>query len=203
MAKLLAMHETLLKNETIFKEPPMTHTKRVYYFNSKEAFAGYKFARTLSSFIEFYFHQSNEFVILCIGSDRVTGDSLGPLIGYKLSKYNTKKLHLYGTLDCPVHAINLEETVSKIETAHPHAPIIAIDASLGSRKYLGFVTLGLGKLHPGTGVHKDLPAVGDIFITGIVNTSGLLEQMALQTTRLSTVMKLADCITQGIASVLL
>ncbi|MFW5631892.1 MAG: DUF1256 domain-containing protein, partial [Acetivibrio ethanolgignens] len=45
---------------------------------------------------------------------------------------------------------------------------------------------------------KVLPAVGDIFITGIVNISGVLNNMVLQTTRLDVVMQLADFICLGI-----
>ncbi|WP_312492801.1 spore protease YyaC, partial [Anaerosporobacter sp.] len=73
-----------------------------------------------------------------------------------------------------------------------------IDASLGNSNHVGFITLGEGPLKPGAGVSKDLPAVGDLFITGIVNFSGLLDNMLLQTTRLNIVMKLADCICLGI-----
>lgn len=191
----------------------MTHTKNTYYFNAKEDNAGRKIAHTLSSFLNFYYYNSNELVILCIGSDRVTGDSLGPLIGYKIENHRKiytsnhrttgySNLHLYGTLDNPVHAMNLKETIEEIKLTHPKSPIIAIDASLGNSKYIGCVTVGIGPLHPGTGVHKELPAVGDIYITGIVGTAGMLEQMVLQTTRLSIVMSLADAITQGLTLVL-
>ena len=73
-----------------------------------------------------------------------------------------------------------------------------IDASLGDEKHLGYVTIGNGSLYPGAAVQKDLPPVGDIYITGIVNIAGILEYLTLQTTRLSTVITLADTITQGI-----
>lgn len=188
----------------------MTHSKDTYYFNAKEDNVSFQIAHTLSSFINFYYYHSRELVVLCIGSDRVTGDSLGPLVGYKIQEYTNEfssgfrrgrfgKLHLYGTLDCPVHAMNLKETMEEIKCSHPDCPIIAIDASLGNNKYIGFVTVGMGPLHPGTGVHKSLPPVGDIFITGIVGCAGMLEQMVLQTTRLSIVMNLADQISQGLA----
>ena len=52
--------------------------------------------------------------------------------------------------------------------------MIAIDASLGQKKHLGYVTIGNGALYPGAGVQKNLPPVGDIHITGIVNTAGLM-----------------------------
>lgn len=60
------------------------------------------------------------------------------------------------------------------------------------------ITLGEGSLSPGIGVNKELPQIGDLFITGIVNIAGLGGQMLLQTTRLSIVMKLADFIATGI-----
>ena len=101
-------------------------------------------------------------------------------------------------MEQPLHAQNLRETIATIYSRHPHSPIIAIDASLGAANHLGYITLGKGPLHPGAGVNKNLPPVGDICITGIVNISGVLEHMLLQTTRLSTVMNLADCIADAI-----
>lgn len=176
----------------------MTRTHSVTYFDTKEEDAFEKLGLALSSMLSVYHRTCSEFVILCIGTDRVTGDSLGPLIGYKLSRIQLERFHIYGTLDSPVHAQNLDETITKIQAMHPQTPIIAIDASLGNKKHLGYITLGKGPLQPGTGVNKTLPAVGDICITGIVNTSGVLEHMLLQTTRLSTVMNLADCIANAI-----
>lgn len=64
------------------------------------------------------------------------------------------------------------------------------------------MTIGNGALYPGAGVQKDLPPVGDIHITGIVNICGHMEQTALQTTRLSTVISLGDIIVGGIEAFL-
>ena len=94
--------------------------------------------------------------------------------------------------------MNLEKSSRLIGQLHPHALVIAIDASLGQKKHLGYVTIANGALHPGAAIHKQLPSVGHIHITGIVNVSGVLEQLTLQTTRLSTVIFLADKIVQGI-----
>ena len=189
----------------------MTKNRNMYYFDMNEDNVSYKIARTLSSLLDLYFSDSKEIVILCIGSDRVTGDSLGPLIGYKLQNthcYNPKllrrtarkKMHIYGTLDFPVHAMNLESKIKEINFLHPDIPIIAIDASLGNNKYLGYITVGVGSLHPGTGVHKQLPSIGDFYITGIVGSAGAFEQMTLQTTRLAIVMKLADTVATGLST---
>ncbi|MGH2168427.1 DUF1256 domain-containing protein, partial [Enterococcus faecalis] len=49
------------------------------------------------------------------------------------------------------------------------------------------------------GVKKDLPPVGDIHITGIVNISGFMEFTVLQNTRLNLVLKMAKLIAAGIS----
>lgn len=176
----------------------------IYYYNSKDYGCGFSVGQTLRALISSHPKADSHIVLLCIGTDRSTGDSLGPLIGYKLSRRKMKNLTIYGTLDNPVHAVNLQEILSEIKKKHPDALIIAVDASLGTSSHVGYVTLGTGSLKPGTGVNKKtLPEVGDIFITGIVNFSGMLDNLLLQSTRLSTVMRLADCISLGIFSALL
>ena len=132
------------------------------------------------------------------GFDRITGDSLGPLVGHSLSKFSLSSTYIYGTLSSPVHALNLCETISEIDLLHPNSLIIAIDASLGVRSHLGYLTISKGALEPGLGVRKKLPPVGDISITGIVNSSGGFDHFNLQTTRLSTVVSMADAIVSGI-----
>ena len=37
---------------------------------------------------------------------------------------------------------------------------------------------------PGAGVNKDLPPVGDLYITGVVNVGGFMDYLVLQNTRL-------------------
>ncbi|MDO5520546.1 MAG: spore protease YyaC [bacterium] len=174
----------------------------LYYYNCLDNSAIYKFCKQLFGLIETKLEEKQNIVILCIGSDRATGDCLGPIIGYKLEKLQYKNLAIYGTLNKPVHAKNLQDTLSMIYEQYRDPFIIAIDASLGKDKHVGYVTLAEGSLKPGIGVDKELPQVGDICITGIVNVTGYLNHMLLQTTRLDTVMQLADFICVGLRYVL-
>ena len=141
---------------------------------------------------------NNELVIVCIGTDRATGDSLGPLVGYKLQQLKYEHVTLYGTLDEPVHAKNLEDILNTILLEHSGALVIAIDACLGASQNVGCLTLGEGAIKPGAGVKKELPPIGHLHITGIVNFSSLMNMVILQNTRLSLVMKMADTIASGI-----
>lgn len=140
-------------------------------------------------------------VFICIGTDRSTGDSLGPLIGTLLDDRQIDPFYIYGTLEDPIHAVNLAEKLELIQALHPNAFIVAIDACLGRLKSVGGIQVLEGPLKPGAGVQKELPPVGDIHITGIVNVSGFMEYMVLQNTRLFLVMEMAKCIADGISKV--
>ncbi|ADL54030.1 spore protease YyaC [Clostridium cellulovorans] len=142
--------------------------------------------------------EDKQLVILCIGTDRSTGDSLGPLVGYKLSNTPIKNITLFGTLATPVHAKNLCETINEIKSRFPNPYIIAIDACLGNVESVGTVCLKDKPLAPGAALKKSLPPVGDISITGVVNISGYMEFLVLQNTRLYVVMNLCEIICRSL-----
>ncbi|MFD3450310.1 spore protease YyaC [Microbacteriaceae bacterium 4G12] len=138
------------------------------------------------------------FVLICIGTDRSTGDSLGPLVGSRLLEREIQNFHLYGTLDQPVHALNLEETIMDIEKTYTNPFIVAIDACLGKTQSIGSISIGKGPSRPGAAMNKNLPSVGNMHIHGIVNMHGFMEFFVLQNTRLSLVMKMANVIASSI-----
>ncbi|CAG7654135.1 spore protease YyaC [Paenibacillus allorhizosphaerae] len=141
-------------------------------------------------------------VVVCVGTDRSTGDALGPLVGTHLKKQNIDGLHLYGTLEHPVHAMNLNDTLTTIHQHFNNPYIIAVDACLGQLTSVGFIQIGQGPVKPGAGVNKDLPPVGDMHVTGIVNVGGFMEYFVLQNTRLSLVMTMAETIAKSFYSAL-
>ena len=174
--------------------------QEIYYYNTKLDFEAEKLAKRLSRMLKEEKERKGKtgVVILCIGTDRSTGDSLGPLIGYKLKEMNTVNFTIFGTLDRPVHAMNLDEYVNILQRFYRNDLVVAVDASVGHKEHIGYVTLGKGALKPGLGVSKELRAVGDIFITGIVGSCGNYDPLMLQSVRLSVVMNLADCICSSI-----
>ena len=139
-------------------------------------------------------------VCVCIGTDRSTGDALGPIVGTLLKKQPLPGIHVFGTLDDPVHALNLEKTMEHITKYYQHSIVLAIDACLGKAKNVGSIQIGLGPIKPGAAVNKNLPEIGHIHITGIVNVSGFMEYFVLQNTRLSLVIKMAEIISTSLHS---
>ena len=182
----------------------------IYYFNTRREFRPQILAAKLEELIRQEFLRGKEGVIfLCIGTDRSTGDSLGPLIGHKLKErqapgWNARKRGgplVYGTLERPVHAMNLEQYRNFVMDQFPRRVVVAVDASVGNLEHVGYVTLGKGSLKPGLGVCKVLCEVGDLFLTGIVGRCTCFVPVMLQSFRLSTVMRTADCICDSICLV--
>lgn len=180
----------------------MISTENLCYFDTKSPDTSLLLGNYLLEGLREYGFSHLTPVFLCIGSDRVTGDSLGPMVGSALKKRYKKSIPVFGTLEMPVHALNLEETICEIKCCFAGHPLIAIDASFGTREHLGYITAGRGSLCPGAGVDKNLDAVGDFFVTGIVASFTPFSHLVLQTTRLSAVMPLASQITQGISHVI-
>lgn len=165
------------------------------FFHKGTPLSSIKLARELTALLE---NNKKTLVLLCIGTDRATGDALGPLVGSYLNKLNPKGIEIYGTLENPVHALNLKSTLEQINSTHEKPFILAVDAALGNKEYIGYIKLSPGSIKPGESVSKVLPAVGDVHITAIVNVKGFMEPQVLQSTPLSLVMELSRIISRGI-----
>ncbi|MDD3853569.1 MAG: spore protease YyaC [Syntrophomonadaceae bacterium] len=140
---------------------------------------------------------SRPLVFMPIGTDRATGDCLGPLAGTRLKGLHSGAL-VYGCLERPTHAVNLLDILQDINGRHNNALIVAIDACLGNASRVGYINVKPGKLKPGSALNKDLPEVGDFYISGVVNVGGFLEQQVLQNTRLHVVYSMADIIARSL-----
>jgi putative sporulation protein YyaC len=130
--------------------------------------------------------KANDVMFVCVGTDRSTGDSLGPMIGTILKE---KGYNVVGTLAEPVNAVNLEETLRSLPK---NKIVIGVDASLGRPESVGKLFYKSGPLKPGAGVNKKLPEVGDYHLYGVVNVGGFMEYFVLQNTRLKLIMDMAD-----------
>jgi len=146
-----------------------------------------------------YIRNADAVVVLCVGTDRAIGDALGPLVGSWLEESGPHPYAVLGTLDKPVHAANLVETLKTLERTYRRPFVVAVDACLGRSESVGMLTVGQGSLRPGAGVNKQLPKVGHVYVTGVVNVGGFMEYFVLQNTRLNLVMRMAKVAALGIA----
>lgn len=106
-------------------------------------------------------------LIFCIGTDKYIIDSLAPLLGSLLIDSGIS-LQVFGTLDSPIHAENIEMMIKEIKNKFPEYKIIAIDACLGDRDDVGLIKFKEGSISPGAGISKKHTAIGDYKIKVII-----------------------------------
>lgn len=136
----------------------------------------------------------NMMTFLCLGTDRSTGDCLGPLIGTLLEEANMS-YDIIGTLACPCDAEKLPEVLPRLPS---DKIVLAIDACLGRPESVGSYLVSAAPLVPARSVGKTFPPVGTFSIAGIVNATGPKPYWTLQTTSLYSVMNMAREVSQAI-----
>lgn len=164
-----------------------------FCYNVNGGFVEEKITNSLKTLLN-----NDDFVVVCIGTDLAIGDSLGPYTGSLLVNDKDNKIIVYGTLDYPITAKETETLTKTIRKIHPNSKILAIDAAVGNREDIGNVKIINAPIKPGLGVNKNLSAVGDISIIGIVSEKNQAVSKIINDTRLSLVVKMAKTIKNSV-----
>ena len=128
-------------------------------------------------------------VIVCVGTDGVVGDCLGPLVGTMLKEKNLPAF-IYGELFNPITAVQIVGIKEFIKKTHPDSKVLVIDAAVGEQEEIGLIKITSQGIKPGLGAKKDLPILGDISIVGVVAKKGKVAD--LKSVRLRTIYKMAQ-----------
>ena len=84
-----------------------------------------------------------------------------------------------------------------IKKTHPASLVIAVDAAIGKKEDVGLIKVQKTGIKPGLGVNKDLPAVGDMSVIGILGEKRG-EKALFTVGKISTVYKMAEKIANGL-----
>ena len=137
-------------------------------------------------------------VVVCIGTPKVTGDSLGPKVGDLLiNKYNINA-YVYGCTSSPVTGINCQKYYEHVKTHHSESIIIAVDACLGKSEDVGKIKYSLEGLRAGSALQKEFERFGDIGFLGVVAVKQENNFSALVNVSDEDVSRLADKIAKKI-----
>lgn len=103
-------------------------------------------------------------------------------------------LPVYGTISEPIHALNLDKKLSHLKVLYPKSEIIGIDACLGNSNNIGEIQVRDYPIHPGKGVGKSLPDVGNSSIIGIVDSCDSTELFTNRNIRLNLILDMTTVI---------
>lgn len=151
----------------------------------------------------------NEIAFICVGTDRITGDCFGPLVGTKLSKLlekdNFSNVNVYGTLKHNVNYTNIEQLIKQFNNNAKKTSLIVVDSALSKKENIGKIFVSNNKTILGKGLNKNKIEIGDISIKTVVGKDYKVPSYnfkILQNISLNVVMTLADIVANGIYNVI-
>lgn len=154
----------------------------------------WQLADTLSAKIPF---STKNIIFCCIGTDRSTGDALGPFVGSALLEKPDFSYPIIGTVQHPLHALNLTERMDYIYETYADPFIVAIDACIGASYHVGQILIEDGPIRPGQAFQKSLPPVGQVSIKAVVSLYDA-NHYHFQTTRLFVTQQMSHTISEAI-----
>ena len=116
--------------------------------------------------------KKQEYIFICIGVDKITGDCFGPIVGTKLKEKlknkNIMNISVYGDLENNITLSNIEEYKRKLEKRHKDACMIVIDAALSKKENIENIYITNKPTVLGKGLCKEHMQIGDISIKAVV-----------------------------------
>lgn len=165
-----------------------------------------RFVWGLSNLIKFE-EQDKIIIFVCIGTDKIIGDVLGPYVGTILSKtfVDCPKIKIVGDKDNLVTYNNIELKMKHINKLYPNKQIIVIDSALAEESKIGKVFIQNRGLKYAESLMKKNNTIGDISIKGVVgkNTNDSKENFKILSRVPSTeILKMSYIVSNGIIDVM-
>lgn len=129
-----------------------------------------KFVQDLQKNIYQYRNQKfSDIVILCIGTNKLIGDSIGPVVGQKLKEEKMKeKVCIYGDLKKSINFKNAKTVLEKIFKSYEKPFIITIDSALGIQTMINKIVVNKGIIRIGKSLGRSICYPSHITIKGVV-----------------------------------
>lgn len=136
-----------------------------------------------------------EIIFLCIGTDKIIGDSFGPIVGHYLSQNDYT---VYGNLQRTVNGTNLKKYIQQIYINHNSPYIIVLDSALGEYDIVNKIVVGKGGIKPGSALNKNNKLIGDLYINAVVGINSNQNFEELKRVKLYNIISLSNTVFEAI-----
>lgn len=145
--------------------------------------------------------KNKNIICLCIGSNKIIGDSFGPMVGSRLKKMRfNNNIKFIGDMKEPITGKNVKDIIENIDK---NSYLIAIDSALSNiQKNEIFITNG--QLELGRGVGKNICRVGDLSIKANVaeyQSKSIENFRLLEKVKIYNINRLSEVVSNGIYEV--
>ena len=155
--------------------------------------------------------KNKKIIFLCVGSNKIIGDSFGPEVGSKLSEkfmYNeniqNKNIKIVGNMLNPICRKNLKNTINIVNKIQDRY-LILIDSAVSQNECIGNIFVNNGNIIFGNSLGSGIYAIGDISIkAGVCNDQNNAKRNfhQLQNVSKGLINELSDIVSKGIYDVL-
>jgi len=178
-----------------------------YIQNEKYSQIQKNFTSNLKQYINYYNIEKNfsEIIILCIGTNKIMGDMIGPMVGENLkSKIITpknKKLIVFGNMTQTLNLKNANNIINKVKNNYQNPFVITIDTALSKIYDSKKIYINQGNIQIGSALSKGINCDSHINIKGVVGKykENLEENLnTLRNVKLRDIVYLSMLISNGI-----
>ena len=150
-----------------------------------------------------------EIIFLCVGTNKIIGDMIGPMVGEDLKNRiykNTKKeIVVFGNMQSTLNLKNAEKIISNIKKSYINPFIITIDTALGNEKNLKKIYITQGEIEIGKAVSRGIKYESHINIKGVVGRYSSVTEKNINTlknVKPEAIFYLSSIISNGITEVI-
>ncbi len=165
----------------------------------------YKFIRELEVGAKDLNHIYSNVIILCIGTKKVLGDSVGPLVGENIKYLENEYIKIYGVLEHTINFNNAKNIIGDIYKNFDNPYIITIDSALGSKENMGQVILNKGYIKIGKALEKSICFYSNLNIKCVVgkNTNSMVNNLVeLKNVDIEEINNIVQIVSKGIENFL-
>ena len=101
-------------------------------------------------------------LFLCIGSEKISGDCIGPIVGTLLKEKYRIPYPVLGTEDNSVNGANIRAYRDNIKKYFPDYKIIAVDSAVGDDKDLWTLKIREGGVRAGGALNPSVEYYGNV-----------------------------------------
>ena len=143
-------------------------------------------------------------IFLCVGTDLILGDSIGPIIGTKLKKLENEYIKIFGTLSKTLNFNNARNEINNIYLNYQNPYIITIDAALSNFNEVGDIVLDKGFIKIGKALEKSICFYSNTNIKCVVGNNVCMKENLNQLKNIEEqeIYSMANIVYNGIKKVL-
>ena len=115
--------------------------------------------------------QYSNYIFVCIGCEKIVGDSFGPMVGGNLKNLSFDdniKIEVIGSKENVVNYNNIDKKLKEISKKYTNSCIVLIDSALSKKENIGKIVVTNRNMQIGSALNKNKHIYGDISIKAVV-----------------------------------